>query len=269
MPKSGPSLVDVIMPAHNAAITIEASIKSALASPRCRRVLVIDDASSDQTPALVESLAARADGRIELIRLPTNSGPARARNIGLSYVEADLVAFLDADDHYEREALTAAVGALDGMPDLAVVRMALKPVGLDRAYLARPDFEAAWTLVTFTVQSNVVMRRQVLIDAGGFPEDELFRRRGGEDVALMQAITRTCRIGTLFKEPGVFYRIRPGCGALKLLRSAFYGELPPGIEADLAEADAVTQKIMERLTRTSSFARPDPSVVEVLLTWAS
>ena len=68
-------------------------------------------------------------------------------------------------------------------------------------------------LVTFTVQSNVVMRRQVLIDAGGFPEDELFRRRGGEDVALMQAITRTCRIGTLFTEPGVFYRIRPGCGA--------------------------------------------------------
>ncbi|WP_449409622.1 hypothetical protein [Methylobacterium komagatae] len=85
----------------------------------------------------------------------------------------------------------------------------------------------------------------------------------------MQAITRTCRIGTLFTEPGVFYRIRPGCGALKLLRSAFFGELPPEIEADLAEADAVTQKIMDRLTRTSSFARPDPSVVEVLLTWAS
>ncbi|WP_449409623.1 glycosyltransferase family 2 protein [Methylobacterium komagatae] len=142
MPKSGPSLVDVIMPAHNAAITIEASIRSALAYPRCRRVLVVDDASSDQTAALVESLAARADGRIELIRLSANSGPARARNIGLSYVEADLVAFLDADDLYEHEALTATVGALDGMPDLAVVRMALKPIGLDRAYLARPDFEA-------------------------------------------------------------------------------------------------------------------------------
>lgn len=260
--------LDVIMPARNAVATIAESILSALASPLCRRVLVIDDASEDATADVVDALAARAGGRVALTRLTENGGPAYARNVGLALSETDLVAFLDADDVYESQALEVAVAAHDGLRDLALVRLALKPMGLDPQIMAHPGFKDAWTRVTFTAPSNVVVRRSVILDAGGFPEDELFRRHGGEDVALLQAVTRTCRVGTLFTEPGVLYRIRPDCAALRLLRACLYDIVPPDIEADLPKAEAVTRRIMQRLRLLNPLASPHPTVIEILVNWA-
>lgn len=49
----------VIMPARNAAATVAESILSALASPICHRVPVIDDASEDATAEVVEALPRR------------------------------------------------------------------------------------------------------------------------------------------------------------------------------------------------------------------
>lgn len=263
----GSGRVDVIMPAYNAASTIGQSIRSALAAPECRRVLVIDDASRDHTATVVETIAAGANGRVVLTKLSVNGGPAYARNIGLALTDSDLIAFLDADDVYEPQALTAAVAALDGLTELALVRLALKPVGLDPGLAAHSGFGDAWTRVAFTVPSNVVARRRVIIDAGGFPEDELFRRHGGEDVAVLQAIVRTCRIGTLFTEPGVHYRVRPDCAAMKLLRSCLFAINPPGIEADAPKASAITLKIVQRLALLSPFVNRDPGAIPVLVTW--
>ena len=268
MRANGPGRVDVIMPAHDAAATVARSVESALACPECARVLVIDDASRDGTAAIVESLAGRAPGRVVLVRLAVNGGPAYARNVGLALAESDLVAFLDADDLYESQALTVAVAALDGLADLALVRLALKPLGLDPALASHPGFGDAWTRVAFTVPSNVVVRRAVVAAAGGFPEDDLFRRHGGEDVALFQAVVRTCRVGTLFTEPGVLYRIRPDCAALKLIRACLFDILPPGIEADLPKAESVTVKIMQRLKLLSPFVRAKPGATEVRVTWS-
>ncbi len=260
--------LDVIMPARNAVATIAESILSALASPLCHRVLVIDDASEDATAEVVEALAGRAGGRVVLTRLTENGGPAYARNVGLALSRTDLVAFLDADDVYEAQALEVAVAAHDGIEGLALVRLALKPVGLDPEIAGHSGFKDAWTRVTFTAPSNVVVRRSVILDAGGFPEDELFRRHGGEDVALLQAVTRTCRVGTLFTQPGVLYRIRPDCAALRLLRSCLYDIRPPGIEADLPKAEAVTRRIIQRLRLLNPLASPHPTVIEILVNWA-
>lgn len=263
-----PGRLDVIMPAYNAAETIAESIRSALASPLCRRVLVIDDASGDDTAAIVEAQAAQATGRVVLTRLTRNGGPAYARNIGLALAETDLIAFLDADDLYQDRALDVAVAALDGMADLALVRLALKPLGLDSPYQGHPGFQEAWTTIAFSTPSNVVTRRSVIVDAGGFPENGLFRRHGGEDVALFRAITRTCRTGTLFTEPGVLYRIRPACAALRLLRAHLAPSPAPEIDADMPRADAITDGIMQRLQVLSPLAARDPVVVEVLVTWS-
>lgn len=262
------SRVDVIMPARNAAATIAESILSALASPLCHRVMVIDDASEDATAEVVAALAHRAGERIVLTRLTENCGPAYARNIGVALSRTDLIAFLDADDVYEWQALDAGVAAHDGLEGLALVRLALKPAGLDPLIRNHPGFDEAWKQVMFTTPSNVVVRRSVVLDAGGFPEDELFRHHGGEDVALLQAVQRTCRIGTLFTDPGVRYRIRPDCAALRLLRSCLSGVSVPGVEADLPKAEAITRRIMQRLRLLSPLVCPNPSVVEVLTTWA-
>ncbi|OYU17629.1 MAG: glycosyl transferase [Rhodobacteraceae bacterium PARR1] len=89
--------VDVLIPARNAATTLEAAVRSALAQTAPHlRVIVIDDGSTDATPAVVDRLAAQ-DPRVQSLRLP-GQGIAAAMNAGLALATAPFVARLDADD---------------------------------------------------------------------------------------------------------------------------------------------------------------------------
>jgi CDP-glycerol glycerophosphotransferase len=67
-------------------------------------VLVVDDGSDDDTPAVAEALSAE-DPRVRYLRLPTNSGSGSApRNAGIDASHAPWVMFLDSDDTYDRHA---------------------------------------------------------------------------------------------------------------------------------------------------------------------
>jgi len=83
--------------------------------PPCKRwavtaleVIVVDDGSRDETPAVVQSLvepaAPRAGGAlVRLIRHPYNRGYGAALKTGLAQAEGSLIAFLDADGTYPPE----------------------------------------------------------------------------------------------------------------------------------------------------------------------
>ncbi len=89
--------VDVLIPARNAAQTLEAAVRSTLAQTAPNlRVIVIDDGSTDDTPALLDRLATH-DPRVHSLRLP-GRGIAAAMNAGLALATAPFVARLDADD---------------------------------------------------------------------------------------------------------------------------------------------------------------------------
>ncbi|WP_173422300.1 glycosyltransferase family 2 protein [Ensifer adhaerens] len=93
--KSNPD-VSFVIAAFRAADTIARAIDSALAQEEVEiEVIVVDDASPDETAAVVEAMT---DPRIRLIRLPANQGPGGARNAGLDAARGDWVAILDADD---------------------------------------------------------------------------------------------------------------------------------------------------------------------------
>lgn len=79
------------MPAFNASPYIYESISSVLQqSYQDWHLYVIDDASTDNTVQIVSSFN---DSRITLIRLKTNSGVARARNIGIESCKGQYIAF--------------------------------------------------------------------------------------------------------------------------------------------------------------------------------
>jgi len=89
------SLVSVIIPAHNAAETIECCLTSVLSQTYdSLQVIVIDDASSDRTSEIVSGYD---DQRITLVQVTYRSAAA-ARNRGLDFAKGDLIQFLDADD---------------------------------------------------------------------------------------------------------------------------------------------------------------------------
>ncbi len=99
-------LVSIVVPVFNAALTIERCLRSIETQSYPNwEVIFIDDASADDG---VERIASRNDPRIRLIRLPVNCGPAKARNLGIAAAKGELVAFLDADDEWLPEKLTAS-----------------------------------------------------------------------------------------------------------------------------------------------------------------
>jgi glycosyltransferase involved in cell wall biosynthesis len=113
-------LVSVLLPARDAARTIEAALASlrrqTLVAWEC---VVVDDASRDDTARRVEVLAAR-DPRLVLLRSGAQ-GIAGALTTGLAQCRGRYVARMDADDLMRRERLARQVAALEADVSLAAV----------------------------------------------------------------------------------------------------------------------------------------------------
>lgn len=89
------SLVSIIIPAYNAAMTVEQSIRSVLEQTYSNlEIIVIDDGSTDSTFLKCSALK---DDRLSCFRIE-NSGASAARNVGLQKANGDFIQFLDADD---------------------------------------------------------------------------------------------------------------------------------------------------------------------------
>jgi hypothetical protein len=87
------------MPAHQSADTIEESIRSVLGQTfEDFELLVVENASTDDTLLRAESIAAR-DPRVYVFHLERGS-PVVGRNLGIDKARGEYVTFLDADDVY-------------------------------------------------------------------------------------------------------------------------------------------------------------------------
>jgi glycosyltransferase involved in cell wall biosynthesis len=91
-------LVTVVIPTRNRAAVLPRAIRSVLGQSHGQlEIIVIDDASDDDTRQVVESFA---DPRIRYIRCDTPRNAAAARNTGLDAATGSVVAFLDSDDEW-------------------------------------------------------------------------------------------------------------------------------------------------------------------------
>lgn len=115
--------VSVVIPCYRCAATIAASVASIAAQTRRpREVILVDDASGDDTPAMLHALAERYPrGWMTVIACPVNGGPSRARNLGWESATQPYVAFLDADDTWVPEKLALQMAALEADPGIALI----------------------------------------------------------------------------------------------------------------------------------------------------
>jgi teichuronic acid biosynthesis glycosyltransferase TuaG len=98
-------LVSIIMPSFNSADYISESVDSVLAQSYENWELVIaDGGSNDISQRLLDKLEA-TDPRIRTIRNSSDKGPADARSIGIRAAAGKYIAFLDADDVWEKNKL--------------------------------------------------------------------------------------------------------------------------------------------------------------------
>ena len=87
------SNITIVITTYNRARLLQRAIESALQAASPVEVVVVDDCSTDDTPALC---ASRTD--IRYVRLNANRGLANARNVGVAECASEFIAFLDDDD---------------------------------------------------------------------------------------------------------------------------------------------------------------------------
>lgn len=98
-------LVTIITPVYNYGKFLQPAVDSVINQTYQNwEMIIVDDCSSDDSYDKAVNIAEK-DSRIKVIRLSQNGGTAAARNVGLDLAKGDLIAFLDADDIYDRNYL--------------------------------------------------------------------------------------------------------------------------------------------------------------------
>lgn len=97
-------LVSIIMPLYNAEKYLSSAIESILHQTYFNfELIIIDDGSSDGSAEICKEYVPK-DSRVRYY-FEENSGICAARNLGLSYVNGEYIAFCDDDDEYDKDLL--------------------------------------------------------------------------------------------------------------------------------------------------------------------
>ena len=104
--------VDIILPTYNCEKYIEEAINSIVdQSFENWKLIIVDDGSTDSTLQLIEKYL--KDKRINLKKLEQNKGQGFCRNLALKYSSSKYVAFIDADDIWNKDKLKKQIKLMD------------------------------------------------------------------------------------------------------------------------------------------------------------
>lgn len=168
--------VSVILPCHNRAHLLERAVSSVLSQDfRDFELLLIDDGSTDNTPALLEKFS---DPRLIIIRRE-QGGPAAARNSGLARARGEFVAFQDSDDEWLPGKLTRQLAALEQAGEKAALCVSAYRVQWDNGKLrqygshnlvAAGDIQRQVLEAFYFPTPSWLIRRRALESCGVFDE---------------------------------------------------------------------------------------------------
>lgn len=190
--------VSVVVPCYNYAQFLAGAVRSATEQPGVDvDVIIVDDASTDESAAVAERLAA-ADPRIRVLRHGVNRGHIVTYNDGLSRAEGDYVVLLSADDELAPGSLARACAVFEAHPEVGLVYGFVEYFG-DGTDAARPVRERAASVRSgerwvrricrrgrnIIVNPEAILRRSVLAQVGGY--DPEMPQTGDMDLWLRAA----------------------------------------------------------------------------------
>lgn len=162
--------VSIIIPTCNRPQLLPRAVESARAAGTDVEIIVVDDASQDETAAV----CARLSG-IKYIRLERNQGVAGARNVGILASSAEFVAFLDDDDLRLPGSLDWQVAKLASAPEAGFVCGAMliadqnyRPTG-EVSKPPEKDGDVFWQLLELdfpVMPLSLVIQRQCFLSVG-------------------------------------------------------------------------------------------------------
>jgi glycosyltransferase involved in cell wall biosynthesis len=115
------STISVVIPCYNSEHTIVRALRSVEQQTlQPSEVIVVDDASNDNTVATINQYAAQSTLNIRVIEQSSNGGPSVARNAGWNTATGDFIAFLDADDIWHPQKLELQSDVMTSNPTCAM-----------------------------------------------------------------------------------------------------------------------------------------------------
>jgi glycosyltransferase involved in cell wall biosynthesis len=170
-----PSLVSVIVPTYNRAALVSRAIESVLDQTYDNfELIVVDDASTDDTKAIVRSYD---DDRITYLCHQKNRRVSAARNTGIKHASGKYIAFLDDDDEWFSTKLKQQVNHLEAAgPTVGMIYCWMEyhdgktPVRKYRPRLEGEIFEETVGGQPIGACSTLMVRDDVVDEVGGFDE---------------------------------------------------------------------------------------------------
>lgn len=213
--------ISVIVPAYNVDKFLEESVNSVLVQTfQNIEIIIINDASDDNTGALADRLAT-VDRRLKVVHSKINLGGAEARNTGLRMARGRYVAFLDGDDLWDKDKLALQLATLKSTQAQICYTASQKIDELGKQFghvqqvIPKVDY--------FTLLGNpLIMTSSACFDfeALGRPLMPNIRKR--QDFAYWLKLLRTGASAVGINKPLTYYRVRSGSLSSNKISAARY-----------------------------------------------
>ena len=216
--------VSVVVPCHNEAKYIEQCIKSIIDQSdynNINEIFVVDDGSTDETPQILKQLKLKFD-KLKIITTD-GVGQSAARNIAMKLCKSEFIAFLDADDYWDKNKLKKQLKVFNYDPSIGLVYGNYwdfsKPDASDSILISVKSFNLSDQdqLTKYflndgpIIPSTTIYRREVFLTTGFFNE----KLKSGEETELNLRIAEKWKFFYL-KDSLLYKRRRHGQITTKL-----------------------------------------------------
>lgn len=190
-------IISVVIPSYNRGHCLKKCLESVLNQTfQDIEVIVVDDASTDETNALIMALS---DPRIRYIAHEVNRGGAAARNTGIKAAQGEFVAFLDSDDTWVPQKLEKQLALLNekGLEYGYVYSWFIRnnpqgeELGRDHFSIDGPALDKLLERNFIGTFSSIMVRRSALLSVDGL--DEKMKSCQDWDLFIrLSRITKVC-----------------------------------------------------------------------------
>jgi glycosyltransferase involved in cell wall biosynthesis len=269
--------VTVLVSLYNYAPYIKGCLESVRASktdglPGGFEVIVIDDASTDDSAAVVGEFLAASALPIRLVKKKVNSGVADTRNLGLLLARAPFIFILDADNEIRPDCLAAHYRTIAGS-DYAVVYGTINRFDNATRQSIGTVSEGEWDVRKLTtynyIDAMAMIRKDAVLRVGGYSiEYGEFLSPGWEDYDLWLKLAQAGYSGKHIPQVLSDYRVHPtsminGCKPFQRPASAYksrkffaLSKQCPGTELLYAEARGELARLEEKPHRLPVVPEP-------------
>jgi glycosyltransferase involved in cell wall biosynthesis len=204
-------MISVVIPLYNKKESISRALESVLSQTKMpMEIVIVNDGSTDDSEKVVEKFD---QSLIKLVN-QSNSGVSAARNKGIEIAKGEWIAFLDADDEWMPHQVATYLELIQNVPDAGMVatsylngdykgqtsKIIIKKLNLTKEGRVVNYFEAASKSNPIIWTSAVCIKKQFIIEAGGFPVGV----KSGEDlltwakIAVLHPIAYSTKPGAIF-----------------------------------------------------------------------